>query len=179
MSSFPPMKKIIEHQKIVDEKIAEISEEIDSYKIEKKIEGLKAEYSSLWTSAAAYTNLIVIAGYAGFFGLISMVKDHVAPFGIILSSFFIVLSLAIFVSYEIIKMVHSNHYLENAIKKANENGEGFIEALANSERQFSSFHSRVWKYTFYPTVIFGLLGILIILVCFVISLNNMIFTCVG
>ncbi|WP_139329087.1 hypothetical protein [Aeromonas hydrophila] len=173
------VNELYENQNYLNEEIAKINKKNDNEQIDRYVDGLKGLYSSLWSSAAAYTNLIVIAGYAGFFGLISLVKEHVAPFGILLSSFFIALSLAIFVIYEIYKMVHSNLYLKDAIEKATRKGEDVLDSIQKSENRFSYLQNKVWIYTFIPTVLFGLLGVTTVLVSVFISWRNMLITCVG
>ncbi|MGL5468822.1 MAG: hypothetical protein ACRDCT_11670, partial [Shewanella sp.] len=43
----------------------------------KEVNAIKEIYSSMISSSSNYTNLVIIAGYAGYFSLLSAVKDGI------------------------------------------------------------------------------------------------------
>ncbi len=56
------------------------------------------------SNAMAYTNLVIVGGYASFFGLWSLTKEHLLKEQIFWSASFIFLSVVSFVLFEIYKM---------------------------------------------------------------------------
>lgn len=165
--------QVHENQLKLQKEMLLLQQEHAEKKWDKHVEGLKAIYCNSWSSASTYSNVIILAGYAGFFGLISTVKDYVPPIGLVLSSFFMGVSLAIFVFYEVIKMVHSNRFFNYAMKKTSEKGTYFINELEESGNRFSIIHNRIWLYTFVPTVACGILGYVVALYFFITTVYSM------
>ncbi|MGN5262021.1 hypothetical protein ACTG1L_16015 [Aeromonas hydrophila] len=163
----------------LQQQIFELQQENENKQAEKRVEGLKSIYCSSWSAAATYTNLITLAGYAGYFGLLSMVSDYIAPLGLVLSVLFIGISLAIFVLYEVFKMAHNGIHFKATIAKIYENGGNLIEAVDAHANKYSAIDSRVWLYSFIPTVFFGLLGVLTALYFFFLSVKSMVFGVLG
>jgi hypothetical protein len=62
-------------------------------------------FSTLYDKAAAYTNSIVIAGYAGFFGLWALTRRYFTRSIALTAALLITISLTIFVAFEIFKMI--------------------------------------------------------------------------
>lgn len=60
---------------------------------------------ALYDKAAAYTNLIIIGGYAGYFGLWQLTKDHLSKQQSLWSALLVLASLFVFIVFEVIKMV--------------------------------------------------------------------------
>ena len=60
--------------------------------------------SALFDKATAYANLIIMAGYAGFFGLWSFTKDKLTPMQVFWSALFITISASVFVIFETFKI---------------------------------------------------------------------------
>jgi len=67
--------------------------------------------SALYDKAAAYTNLIIIGGYASFFGLWSLTKDYLAKEQVLWSALFMAVSIVSFVFFEIYKMIFTSKNL--------------------------------------------------------------------
>ena len=61
-----------------------------------------------YEKANAYTNLIIVAGYAGLFALWQFTKDNLSRRQVIISGLLTITSLAIFVLFEIYK-AHTPH----------------------------------------------------------------------
>ncbi|MBN0315103.1 hypothetical protein JTM73_33150, partial [Pseudomonas aeruginosa] len=66
----------------------------------------------LMTQASNYTNLIMVAGYAGLFGLWSTLVGRLPQWLYALCGLLALLSLLLFVSWEIIKMVWGSLYVK-------------------------------------------------------------------
>jgi len=61
--------------------------------------------SALFDKAAAYTSLIVVAGYAGMFSIWAFVSEFLSRAATIAVALLLALSLVVFVCYEIYKMI--------------------------------------------------------------------------
>jgi len=77
--------------------------ELNDYK-----DALGAAYSH----ANAYSNVIIGAGYAGFFAIWALTKDHLNDRQMAWAGLLIAVSILFFVIFEIIKMVYSYFDLE-------------------------------------------------------------------
>ena len=61
--------------------------------------------------ATAYTNLIMIGGYAGGFAIWNFTRDHLDDRAEVWAALLLTVSLAGFISFEIFKMIHSSRGL--------------------------------------------------------------------
>jgi hypothetical protein len=61
--------------------------------------------TATYSQAAAYTNLVLLGGYAGFFGLWQLTKEYLARTQILCSALLILVSLLFFVLFEVAKMI--------------------------------------------------------------------------
>lgn len=55
-------------------------------------------------SAAAYTNLIMLGGYAGYFGLWQLTREHLSKTQALWVALLILISLLTFIAFEVIKI---------------------------------------------------------------------------
>lgn len=67
--------------------------------------------SALYDKSIAYTNLVIMAGYAGFFGLWSVTKNNLTPKQVLWSALFMVISLSSFVLFEVGKMIFNSCFM--------------------------------------------------------------------
>jgi len=120
--------------------------------------------------SVAYTNLIVIGGYATFFALWSQVKDHLAPLYELLSASSILISGTSFVFFEVYKMAFTAKLLrkqsdilrdESIRNKPDEILKRF-EQYENAAHQASIGFGRIWLASFWVSVTFALLAICIL-----------------
>ena len=65
--------------------------------------------TATFNNAAAYTNLIMLAGYAGFFGLWQLTAEYLSKNQKLWSALLILISLLLFVIFEVVKMVVITH----------------------------------------------------------------------
>lgn len=62
--------------------------------------------TALFDKSAAYTSLIIVAGYAGMFSIWAFVSDHLSKAATISVALLLGVSLVAFVTYEIYKMIY-------------------------------------------------------------------------
>ncbi|EJC6960356.1 hypothetical protein MX910_004386 [Vibrio vulnificus] len=78
--------------------------------VEAQIKILTASYDKM----AAYTNLVVVAGYATFFGLWNLTKDILSPDQKLWSALLIAISASVFVIFEVTKNYFHSRNRETA-----------------------------------------------------------------
>jgi cation transport ATPase len=108
-------------------------------------------------SAATYTNLILVAGYAGFFGFWSTLSPRLPLWLYSLCGLLALLSLMLFVSWEVIKMIWSGFHIaktNSMIKTIG--GEKVLQLFEASQLQYQIRSQRVWWAFLLPTVLSGL-----------------------
>jgi hypothetical protein len=120
--------------------------------------------------AVAYTNLVIVAGYAGFFGLWQITKDYLCPREVVWAALFMSTSIFIFVIFEVAK----TYYVSRRIKKIasvifDTEAKKNIQTLKAAYDKFEIEESkeniiwyRFWIWTFTLTLIFGVLGFLVL-----------------
>ena len=72
--------------------------------------------STIYDKATSYTNIIIVAGYAGFFALWSNTKQFLTPFQARLAAVLMGISICIFVFFEIYKMTLTGYHLSMKAK---------------------------------------------------------------
>ena len=69
--------------------------------------------STLFDKAATYSNLIIVAGYVGIFTIWGNTRRHIDKIDNITIAILLGISLAVFVTYQIVKMhSYAKHFLE-------------------------------------------------------------------
>ncbi|WP_439125146.1 hypothetical protein GKKCFE_17575 [Pseudomonas sp. E141] len=108
-------------------------------------------------SAATYTNLILVAGYAGFFGFWSTLSLRLPLWLYSLCGLLALFSLMLFVSWEIVKMIWSNFHIAktNSMIKAI-GGAKLLQLFEASQLQYQIRSQRVWWVFLLPAVLSGL-----------------------
>lgn len=125
-----------------------------------------------FNGAMAYTNLILGAGYAGFFTTWAFTRDHLSVRQSLWSALFVTLSLLSFVVFEIFKSFHISKTLIG-LSRAVADPAGLAQRLIEWQRERQSaeiLFGRMWVMTFWFTLITGLFGGLILIYAFVSSL---------
>lgn len=72
--------------------------------------------SAVFDKSAAYTNLMILAAYAGFFGLWQLTKDYLTKQFALWSALLMLASVVMFVLFEVIKMVVIQHNIMDRVK---------------------------------------------------------------
>jgi hypothetical protein len=142
--------------------------------------------SALYDKSIAYTNLVIMAGYAGFFGLWSVTKDNLTPKQVLWSALFMIISLSIFVFFEVGKMIFNSCFMLSrncALKKlpAAQNVDEIRNILNEHDK---TTKSRGVKFTYFwvfaliiiiPT---ALIGVSILMYSFIVNLLALYNNCV-
>jgi hypothetical protein len=122
--------------------------------------------SALYDKSMAYTNLIIMAGYAGFFGLWSVTKDNLTPKQVLWSALFMVISLSSFVFFEVAKMIFNSCFVlskNSALKRLSgaQNGDEIINIFKEHDKTTKSRGVKfvgfwiIANIIIIPTAIFG------------------------
>ena len=117
-----------------------------------------------YEKANAYTNLIILAGYAGLFALWQFTKDALTRSQVLLSGFFLLISIAIFVLFEIYKAYYTSRLLRKYLSVVQDSDNRSspeklltaMNAFESSERAASVHFVRFWSVIFWLTTITGL-----------------------
>jgi hypothetical protein len=134
--------------------------------------------AALYDKAVAYTNLIIIAGYASFFALWSLTKDYLSQRQALWSAIIISISIITFVFFEVIKMIVTSSSLLARTKAisdpAAENDPNKILAnLREYDLQAQKdviWFGKFWNYTLLVTVSTALVAIAILFCAFITGL---------
>jgi len=89
-------------------------------RLTEQIEAQKEILASAFDKAQAYTNVIIFAGFAGYFGIWSLVKDKLTDATVFSSALLISLSIAAFVAWEVYGMIHRSRALMGIAKAVDE-----------------------------------------------------------
>lgn len=121
------------------------------------IEQQKQILSHIYQKAISYTNLIILAGYAGIFGIWQHVREILSRQTTIWVALLISCSLMIFVGYEVWKMITEALFIQR-INKIIEENIAPEERLAVWQGVFTEYakkQSKIWVYFLIPIVLFG------------------------
>ena len=122
--------------------------------------------SALYDKSIAYTNLVIMAGYAGFFGLWSVTKDNLTPKQVLWSALFMVISLSSFVFFEVAKMIFNSCFMlsKNSALKRLSGAQNLDEIIKIFKEHDKTIESRSVKFAHFwvfaliiiiPTAVFG------------------------
>lgn len=128
---------------------------------EKRIEVLIKILSAVYDKAIAYTNLVIIAGYAAFFAVWGTMKAQLSEREMLASAFCITLSLIFFVFWETLKMVITSRNSRGLLRVLQAPPDQFDTRLAEQqkgEQKLSVSLLRIWIIILFLTVIPGLVA---------------------
>jgi hypothetical protein len=117
-------------------------------------------FQERYTQSTNYTNLIMVAGYAGFFGLWNMMEDNLIPLYHSLTGICFVFSLFFFVFGEVFAM-REEYYRNKKFVETEKDG-NIVNEMSNFnsiEKEFGDRNEHIWKWHFYPAVSLGLIGV--------------------
>jgi len=128
---------------------------------EKRIEETTKLLSALYDRAAAYTNLIIVAGYAGFFAVWGSVKADLFKFEMLASALCLSFSLLVFVFWEVSVMLYASRALGNLNKVLQAPPQDFEKQLQKHnalEAKRAVSIRRIWYGILLLTIVPGLIG---------------------
>lgn len=131
--------------------------------VDREIKVLSASFDK----AVAYTNVIVIAGYGGFFGLWSLTRGYLTATEARYAGLSMLASASIFVGFEVFKMIGATFMLRKRAEilqnpKAKTDRKELAKRLDEHEKQFEYWNvyvMRAWWIQVIGAVIPALLGI--------------------
>ena len=132
--------------------------------------------SSMIDKASTYTKIIIGLGYGGFFTAWSGSKQHLSPKILVASALFEIVSLLLFVTYEIWGAMVTSHLLidfAEAVYRPASDVAGALQAHRNKAINVHRPLIKAWKVVCPVSAITGLLGGLILIYAFVVGLFRM------
>lgn len=162
-------RKISELQKMVGQLVEKERQRTLKEQIERRREATINLVSASYDKAAAYSNLVLAVGYAGFFTVWSNMNEFMSPVQSLVAAASVSVSLTLFVVWEIGQMLsntRSMHLLRGALDAENKDFEARIDA---AQLNADKAHVRVMRF-YYPvfvaTVLTGLVGPFVLLQVF-------------
>jgi hypothetical protein len=136
------------------------------------VELQKEVLSASFNQAQAYTNIVLGAGYAGFFAVWAFTREQLTAPQALWSALLVAISLLSFVLFEVYKARYVSRLLLTLSNTLNDETR-FLPALAEWKRQQQAHDLRfgvIWAKTFWFALSTGVAGGLILLYAFVQAL---------
>lgn len=141
-------------------------EEVDLF-----IEGNLKILSETFERSTNYTNLLLVAGYAGFFALWQITRDLLSRRQVVVSALLMLLSITIFIVYEIYRSLYASIYLHGYYKTiSNSEVRESIAAMNQAICDFQAHRRKgvlastiIWAIVFSLTTLTGIAAALILL----------------
>ncbi|PTR10194.1 hypothetical protein C8R32_102284 [Nitrosospira sp. Nsp5] len=140
---------------------------------EKRISTIITMMASLYDKSAAYTNIIMAVGYAGFFTVWSNMKVYMSAFDMRISSLCMLTSVVVFVMWEVTKMIYSARELHLLQDVLNAPAENFSSLLIAKQHQINVSHvclMKAWPIMLFFTIFPALTATSILIFSFVMNL---------
>jgi hypothetical protein len=132
-----------------------------------QINAIKEIVTHTYSRAAAYTNLILVAGYVAFFTVWTTMKPDLNKALALSSGLLVLISVLLFVFSEIYKMYTGTLYFAKLQKElAQKPSPTLVQDIEAAEQEFNARALRVWRIVFIPTVLLGCSGGILLAVAF-------------
>ena len=129
----------------------------------------KEVFSHAYSQASSYSNVIIAAGYVGFFTLWASLQKDLPTWAILSSGFLILMSVMIFIGFELFKMINSSIQMHNVSKRLQQPSINTLQEIQRIEQNNALKSAKVWVFTVIPTVLCGFSAGMILLICFLIE----------
>ncbi|MEY4713332.1 MAG: hypothetical protein RIS88_2782 [Pseudomonadota bacterium] len=167
-------------QENVHELIRRARAEEDERRAAKVAEAQLKLLTVAFDKATAYTNMLILAGYAGFFGLWQLSKDYLTHKQTLAAALLALASLTVFVLFEVSKMVivHMRILKQTRILTApstsssRETYVAALEKLASAHDSVSYWDKASWFATLVVTTVTGLAAVGVLGYSFATGLAN-------
>jgi len=119
-----------------------------------------------------YTNIIIFGGYAGLFATWNFTKDQLQPWQVLSVGLCILLSLFLYISFELYGAWLRTTQSANQIKELEEAEKlhEFPESYGKAEQARANKFISLWPYFFFGAVSFALIAALILIFTFITGL---------
>jgi predicted transcriptional regulator len=169
------LQKIIQH---LAEKAQAEARRHEEEAIEKILSVQERLVAAVYSSASAYTAVVIFGGYAGFFALWQLTKEHLARWQELSAALLMLLSVLSFVLFEVFKMIESTNgvYRKSAAMTDPENLKHpddllkVLDELARAETQASKGMLVWWRRSIWLCLGTALPAVLILVIGFVTGL---------
>jgi len=134
--------------------------------------------SAAYDKAVAYTNLVIVAGYAGLFALWHLTNEHLSKKQALWSALFLLISLTVFVLFEVYKAFYTGTMLRGYVDIVNDpkNQSSLAKMIAEidtykiKDQKRGLRFVRGWLIAFMVTTVTGVASAVILLYALVKSL---------
>lgn len=140
---------------------------------EKRIDDFIEILSALYDKSAAYTNLIMAAGYAAFFAVWSNMKLLLTPLQMRVSALAMMLSLIVFVAWELTKMICTSLNLQKQFDVSQVERQQFDQKLneyKKSERKFNVKFLAMWPFILVAAIVPAIIAASVLVYAFIADL---------
>ncbi|WP_297474790.1 hypothetical protein [uncultured Photobacterium sp.] len=161
----------VDVHKIFAERTEQIELDRDREQVEQNVAVIKEIISHTYSKANSYSNVIIAAGYVGFFTLWSGIKKDIPDWAVLTSGALILLSLMIFIGFELYKMISGAVHMRKITNRIRQPTMDTLAEIQHIEQQTNLWNARIWVFTLIPTVISGLLAGLVLLTGFLIKFS--------
>jgi hypothetical protein len=134
--------------------------------IDQRIDIMIKVASTLYDKAVAYTNVIILAGYAAFFTVWSNMKARMSHTEMLVAAFCITFSLVFFVFWEVTKMIINSKSLTGLLNVLKAPSQEFDQRLAELQKADHKLNIRLlqfWIVFLIFTVVPGLIAAAVLL----------------
>lgn len=153
--------------------VKQLSERALKDEHDKRIETMIKVMSALYDKSAAYTNIIMAAGYAGFFAVWSNMKEYMSPTEMRVSALCMLVSLLVFVLWEVTKMILTSrnlHRLLEVIQAPQTEFDTKLKKQQHDERVFNIGFLRAWRIVLVSAIAPALLAAVTLIYSFIAHL---------
>ena len=139
-----------------DRNTQDIHELIARSQQNEQLEGAIKVFTAIYSSARAYTNVVILAGYAAFFAAWGFLRNDIAHRASLWALFLMMVSAAVFVAFEVGKMIWIST-LTRRFSKGLYNGNPLaaLENLRKNEQREAVFIGRIWIWALIGTLVPG------------------------
>lgn len=131
-----------------------------------QLNALKEILAQAYGQASSYSNLIIIAGYVGFYSMWSSVRADMPQTAMLAAGLLVTVSALFFVAFEVYKMIRTSLHFRTLVKLLNEGGSFALGRAQSKEQEFSLQLAKGWVVALVFTVIPGFAAAAILIVCF-------------
>lgn len=158
-----------------------LSEDMHALKInsatDKQVDALIQLQEKQMSSQASYTNLIMVAGFAGYFAFWSTLVTKIPQWIFALCGLLMTLSLTLFIAWEIIKAFWTSRYFHQVQEILGKpRGSKTLLELQALGAKFSVKGRRWWIWFFATSVITGLSAAIVLIIYFAVELVKTLIT---
>jgi hypothetical protein len=132
--------------------------------LDKQLQVQREMTDKLQAHTMSYTNIVLGLGYAGFFAMWSVVDKYIPPWAHALSGMLMSLSLAVFIGWEVNRMIHSAVEFR-ALQKKLQGSVNQITLLQQTMQKIDARTGMLWPFVLIPCIVLAAGSGLLVLWC--------------